>query len=404
MIIAEKPRSFVPFIPFLVLISFVSILNILARVIFVPLTPYICEEMHLTHTNTGNLFFTLSVGFALTLFGSQFISSKVTHKTTVIFSTVSTGFALTLASYTETFIFFRVALFLVGLCSGLFIPSAVAMIRESVSVEHLGKAFGIFGTAQSIAFILGPMIIKHMVVRCSWQEILNVLGLLSSIISLALFFLLQNGKVKGEPVTIPFIRNLFSWPSFWILMVLLCFANGLNYGIYNMVPDYFQRHNLLDSVVVYRLTVIARIVSVMTAIVAGVFVDRFGLKPTFVFTFIACGILTSLMGTTPPFSSLILFCLQSPVATSLMPLIHFAISTIVPREKNAAIVSIISPFGFLIGAGSVPQILGFLGDFNFYAQGFIFFGIFSILCGMFVNFDGIYRHVEFSQMKSLEAE
>jgi len=400
----ETPRPFIPFIPLLILISFVSFLNILARVIFVPLTPYICEEMHLTHTDTGNLFFTLSVGFAITLFGSQFISSKVTHKTTVIFSTISTGFALTFASYTETFMGFRVALFLVGLCSGLFIPSAVAMIRESVSGAHLGKAFGIFGTAQSMAFILGPMIIKHMAMWLSWQEMLNGFGLLSSAISLALLFLLKSGRVRGEPITIPFIRNLISWPSFWILMVLLCFANGLNYGIYNMVPDYFQRHNLLDSGVVYRLTVIARIASVMTAIIAGVFVDRFGLKPTLVFAFIFCGILTSFMGTTAPFSSLILFCLQSPIATSLMPLTHFAVSTIVPREKNAAIVSIISPFGFLIGAGTVPQILGFLGDFNFYAQGFILFGIFSILCGMFVNFNGIYRHVEFSQIKNLEVE
>ena len=398
----EKKASFTPFIPFLILISFVSFLNILARIIFVPLTPYICGEMNLCHADTGNLFFILSVGFAITLFGSQFMSSKTTHKTTVIFSIVSTGFALALTSYAETFNFFRTALFLVGLCSGLFIPSAIAMIREAVSGEHLGKAFGIFATSQSVAFILGPMIVKHTIAHFSWQQILNGFGLFSSIISVGLFFLIKNGKVKGEPISFSFVRDVFSWPSFWILMILLCVANGLNYGIYNMAPDYFQRHNLLDSNVVYKLTVAARVISVLTAIIAGVFADRFGLKRSLVLTFVFCGGLTSLMGTMNPSSSLVLFCLQSPVAMCLMPLIHFAVSTIVPPEKSAAIVSITAPFGFLVGAGLVPQILGFLGDFNLYAQGFILFGVTSILCGMLVNLNGVYRHVEFSRVKSLE--
>jgi len=106
----EKKASLTPYIPFLVLISFVSVLNILARIIFVPLTPYICEEMNLCHADTGNLFFILSIGFAITLFGSQFVSSKTTHKLTVLFSILLTGFALVLASYAETFNFFRISL------------------------------------------------------------------------------------------------------------------------------------------------------------------------------------------------------------------------------------------------------------------------------------------------------
>ena len=104
-----------------------------------------------------------------------------------------------------------------------------------------------------------------------------------------------------------------------------------------------------------------------------------------------------------PSSSLVLFCLQSPVAACLMPLIHFAMATIVPPEKNAAIVSIMAPFGFMMGAGVVPQILGFLGDFNLYAEGFVLFGLSAILSGTLFNINGIYKHVEVSQVKSLES-
>ena len=399
---SENKTPFAPFIPFLILISFVSFLNILARVIFAPLTPYICEEMHLCHADTGNLFFTLSVGFAITLFASQFISSKISHKKTILLSILMTGVALILTSYAETFKVFRLSLFLVGLCSGLFIPSAVSMIREEVSDGHLGKAFGIFATAQSVAFILGPIIVQSTIQHFTWQEILKGFGLFSSLLTLLLYSLFKKGEVKGEPITVPFVKEMSTWPAFWILMILLCFANGLTIGIYNMAPDYFQRHNLLEPGMVYKLIIIGRALSVVTAVAAGVFADRFGLKRSLVLAFVACGALTALMGSAPPSASLALFCLQSPVGACLMPLIHFAVATIVPAEKNAAIVSITAPFGFFMGAGAVPQILGFLGDFNLYAEGFVLFGMTAIVAGVIFNVNAVYRHVEMGQMKSVE--
>jgi len=399
----EAKTSFLPFIPFLSLITFASFLNIMARIIFPPMTPNICHELNLCHAETGNLFFILSVGFAITLFASQFLSSLISHKMTVIFSLLSTGFALVMTSSAETFQFFRLSLFVVGLCSGFFIPSAVAMLCEGVAREHLGKAFGIFATAQSVAFILSPIIVRSVIEDYSWKEILNGFGLISSLISVALYFLFKQGNEKGEPITFGFIRNVFSWPSFWILMVLLCIANGLNIGIYNMAPDYFERHNLLEKDAVYQLIVFARVLSFATAIIAGVVADRFGLKKSMVLTFVFCGAITALMGMMEPSSSLVLFTLQSPVAACLMPLIHYAIATIVPPEKNSTIVSVIAPFRFFIGAGVVPQILGFFGDFNLYAQGFVMFGLTSLLCGAFFSLNRVYKHVEFSQMKSLES-
>lgn len=96
---------FTPFLPFLILISFTSVLNLLARTIFPPMTPYICGEMNLCHADTGNLFFIMSIGFAITLFLSQFLSSKITHKMTVIFSILTTGFALVITSYSNDFSF-----------------------------------------------------------------------------------------------------------------------------------------------------------------------------------------------------------------------------------------------------------------------------------------------------------
>ena len=401
---AFEKIPFSPCLPFLIAVGLASFLNYLARTIFPSMTPHICKEMALCHSATGNLFFILSLGFAIALFLSQFLSSYFSHKKTVALSIFLTGFALMLTSYSKDFQLFRCALFSVGFFSGLLTPSIVAMIREMIPYQHMGKAFGIFAAAQSIAFILGPTIVQSSIDTFTWRQILNGLGLASSLSSIPLLSLFKKGNSKGSRITFLFVKTIFSQPSFWILMGLLCVANGLNIGIYNMAPDYFQRHNLISPEVTHQLIVIARSLTIFTAVFGGVFADRFGLKGSIAFSFISCGILTILIGTAAPPTSLVFFILQSPLATCLMPLTHLAISTIVPPEKNAALVSLIAPFGFLVGAGGVPQLLGLFGDLNLYSQGFFFFGLTALLSGVLFHIQRIYRYVEVSQMKQTTPE
>jgi len=383
--------------------SFISFVNILARVIYSPITPFICNEMHLSHAETGNIFLVLSLGFAITLFASQYFSAMFSHRSTIIFSILTTGITVMLTAHTHTFQQFRLAIFTVGISSGLFIPSAVALIRESIPNYHLGKAFGVFGTAQSFAFILSPLCIECFVGFVHWRDILNVFGLLSAVLSLFFLFLMHKKAEKSLPVTFSFIKEVLTWPSFWILNLLLCVINGLNIGIYNMIPDFFERHNLVAMQDVNYLIVFARTISILTALIGGYLVDLLGFKKSLVAVLFVCGVVTTFMGmTSNPTLALILFCIQSPIAACLMPMIHFGITTIVPNEKNAAIVSIMAPFGFAFGAGIVPQVLGFFGDSNLYGEGFVIFGFTSLAFALMFSTNAIYKHVHFSQFKSME--
>lgn len=399
---SESKSHFSPYLPFMLLISFISFINILARVIFSPLTPYICDEMNLCHADIGNVFLVLSLGFAITLFASQYVSAKFSHKITIILSVLMTGIALMISSYSGSFQQFRLAVFLIGVSAGFFIPSAVALIREYVPNHHLGKAFGIFGAAQSFAFILGPVFVQFFIQFYGWKGILNGFGLISALLSLSLVFIFRRKEEKSASITFSFMREIFSGPSFWILMLLLCVINGLNIGIYNMAPDYFERHNLLEAHEVSNLIIIARTISIFTAIAGGIIADRLGLRQALVVILVVCGLVTMMMGVANPALALILFCVQSPIAACLMPIIHYGMATVVPPEKNAALVSIMAPFAFTFGAGIVPQILGFFGDFNFYSEGFIFFGMTAILSGVAFGMNGIYKHIQLSQLKSIE--
>lgn len=395
---------FFPYIPFLGLISFISFFNILSRVIFSPLTPLICKEMRLCHGDAGNIFLVLSLGFATTLVLSQYLSAKFSHKFTIIFSVLITGLAIMLTADTTSFQHFRLAIFFVGIGSGFFVPSAVALIRENIPNYHLGKAFGIFGTAQSFAFILSPVLVRFFIQFYSWREILNGFGLIAAIFSLFLFFMIRKKEQKSVPITFSFIKEVFSWPSFWILNLFLCLINGLNIGVYSMAPDYFERHSLLASDDVSHLIIIGRSISIITAIIGGYVADYIGLKKSLVIVLVLCGLITAFIGMTTPKLGLILFCIQSPIAACLMPIIHFGVATISPIEKNAAIVSVMAPFGFTFGAGIIPQILGFFGDFNLYSEGFIIFGITSLVCALIFSMNAVYKHIHFSQLKNLEEQ
>ncbi len=358
--------------------------------------------MDLCHKDTGNLFLVLSFGFAITLFASQFLSSKFSYRLIIIASILISGFSLMSVSYVEHLQSFKALLFFIGLSTGLFVPSAVALIRERTPDHHLGKAFGIFATSQSFAFVLAPMIIECFITSYSWKDILYGFGLFSSSLSLILIFLIPKKEKKSFPITFNFIRNIFSWPSFWILMVLLCVINGLNVGIYNMAPDYFEKHNLIEAHEVHRLIIIARTVSIFTAILGGIFTDLFGLKRSLALVLILCGGVTIFMGMTQPIFALFLFSIQSPIAACLPPIVHFGMASIVPAEKNAAIISIMAPFGFFFGSGVVPQLLGIFGDFNLYSQGFIIFGLASLISGVVFGLGGVYKYIRFSQLKSME--
>ena len=209
------PFSF--FLPFLLAISALSLLNTFVRTIFSPLIPYICRDLQLCHGDAGRLFLILSTGFACTLFGAQFISTRFTHRITIILSLFMTGASLLLAAHSVTFTALKSSLFLLGLSSGFFIPSAVAIIREVVASAYLGKAFGIFGSAQSAAFLLSSLVTESCIHSMRWQTLIGALGFGCFFMTAIAAFWLKEGQKKSAMVTRIFARSLFNSPSFWIV-------------------------------------------------------------------------------------------------------------------------------------------------------------------------------------------
>lgn len=391
---------FATFIPFLSVVSFLTFLSILSRTIFAPMTPIICQEMSLCHAETGHLFLMLSIGFAITLFLSQYVSTKITHKATISISLYSTAVLFLLMPLIDTYNTFCSFLFVVGLSAGLFIPSSIAIIRSAVSDIHLGKAFGIRQTAQSCAFIFGPAVISIGAPYLPWRFILLAFGIFFLLFAVLFSVFFKAGKEKSPPVSFSFVKGLISMPSFWIMLVLLCLINGMNYGVYNMAPSYYDAKYNIDRNIVNTLIMVARILSFFTAVLSGFLADRIGIRRSLFMLLSICGVTTLFLGVSSAGVSLFLFMLQSALATALMSLIHLATASIVPANRSASSVSMMAPFAFTFGSGVVPKVIGLFADNGLYAVGFVCFGVVAIVAAFLFNSNWASRYVDYGQLES----
>ena len=119
--------SQLPPIFFLVEIFF---LNFMSRIILSPLLPIVEKDLKIGHEEAGSLFFLISFGYCIMLFGSSFVSSRLNHRRTIILSTVVVGVALLFVGVSQQFWMIRIGLFALGLAAGLYIPSAIATLTE----------------------------------------------------------------------------------------------------------------------------------------------------------------------------------------------------------------------------------------------------------------------------------
>lgn len=205
-------------------LAFLFFLNFLARVLFSPVLPLIKTEFSLNNTLSGSLFFFISSGYFISVSMSGLVSSRINHANTIFFSACAVGCALLVLSYTETFAFFALGLFFLGLAAGLYLPSGLSTIFSSVPASYLARGLAIHELAPNFSFLVAPVLWQILSNFFSWRQCL--LGLACTIILTGFFynfstFPLREQGIRPDP---SLLRQLFSAPKFWLLVFffLLC--------------------------------------------------------------------------------------------------------------------------------------------------------------------------------------
>ena len=368
----------------------IFLLNFLSRIVLAPLMPTIEEELKIGHEEAGSLFFIISLGYCIMLLGSGFVSSRLTHRRTIVLSAMAVGGALLWVGLSSHLWGIRFGLLLLGMAAGLYIPSGMATITGIVSSRDWGKAIGIHELAPNLSFIIAPLIAEILLRAYSWQGVLMVLGIASMAVAVVYAFLGKGGDFRGEAPNSRIVRCILTEPSFWIMIVLFALGIGGTIGVYSMIPLYLVSERGMERTWVNTLLGLSRILTLGVTLLAGWVTDRLGPKQTLKAVFLSTGLATILLGMASESWILIIIFIQPLVATSFFPAGFAALPRIgSPSFKNVA-VSFTIPFGFLLGAGAIPAGIGFIGEVGSFSLGF------TILGGLFFGGFILVRYLKFT--------
>ncbi len=332
--------------------------------------PAIERDLTIGHAAAGSLFLFLSLGYFPGLLGSGFVSSRFTHRWTIILSSMAVGGSLLAVSLSHTLWGIRAGLILLGLSGGLYLPSGIAIITDMVSSRDWGKAVAVHELAPNLGFIAAPLLAEGLMIWFSWRGVLALLGGAAVIAGAVFTRFGRGGAYSGETPSPETLRVLLILPSFWIMTVFFIMAIGASLGVYAMLPLYLVAERGFDRILANQLVASSRAAGPAIALMAGWASDKLGPKRALGGIFLATGMATVLLGMARGAWIIPFLFLQPMLVVCFFPAGFAALARIGPPQVRNVAVSLTMPLAWLLGGGAIPAGIGILGD-----EGLFFLGI-----------------------------
>lgn len=382
---AEERVPFASQLRPILLLTTIFLLNFVGRIVFAPLLPSIEADLGIAHAEAGSFFLVTSAGYFIALLGSGFVSSRLHHRKTIILSGLSVGAALIGVSLCSSLWTVRLALFLLGMSAGIYLPSGIATLTSLVHPRHWGKAIAVHELAPNLGFVAAPLLAEAFMLWFPWRGVIVFLGISSTTAAAAFLFFGEGGEFPGHSPNFGSLKELFREPAFWIMAVLFSLGICGTLGIYTMLPLYLVADQGINRNWANTLVALSRIPSVFMAFVAGWLSDRFGPRLTIMGVFIITGLLTILLGNVSDAWVVAVVFLQPIIAGCFFPPGFAALSSIGPPGARNIAVSLTIPAAFVFGGGAIPIGIGMMADAGFFDMGIALTGGF-ILTGAVLAF------------------
>ena len=377
-------------IPPLLCVTLIFFLNFLSRVFLAPLLPTIERDLNIGHGEAGSLFLFLSLGYFPSLLGSGFVSSRFTHRRTIILSSVAVGLSLFAISLSYTLWAIRFGLILLGLSAGLYLPSGIAAITDMVSPKSLGKAIAVHELAPNVGLLGAPLIAEGLMIWFSWRGAMAVLGGAALCAGVVFVRFGTGGEFSGETPNTRTLPVLLKLPSLWIMMAFFGMGIGGTIGTFAMLPLYLVAEQGFERGWANTLVALSRIPGPGVAFLGGWATDRFGPRKALAGVFLTTGMATVLLGMVHGVWIIPFLFLQPPLAVCFFPAGFAALSKIGPPKVRNVVVSLTIAVAFFVGGGGIPAGIGMMAEEGFFSVGIMLVGallIGSIILIRYLTFD-----------------
>jgi NNP family nitrate/nitrite transporter-like MFS transporter len=358
----------------LLLLTSIFFVNFISRIILAPLMPRVKADLALSHAEAGSLFLLISLGYFTTLLASGFISSRLTHRKTIMFSGIAMGVALFITSFSTSLWGMRLGLVAMGMAAGPYMPSGLATLTTLFKYRHWGKALAIHELAPNLSFVLAPLVAEVVLYWFSWRTVFMALGIAAFILATIFARFGRGGDFRGESFKYSSLRLIFANPAFWIMVILFSLGISSTLGVYTMLPLYLVTDHGMDRNWANTLIALSRIAGVGMALAGGWATDRFGPQRILRIVFVLTGMLTVFIGLASPTWVAAAVFVQPIMAVCFFPAGFAALSMVSSASDRNLTVSLTIPIASLIGGGAAPALIGFVGDVHSFGWGIAMVG------------------------------
>lgn len=358
----------------LIFLTALFFLNFFSRILFSPLLPSIEESLSLSHATAGAFFLILSCGYFISLIGSGYVSSKLSHKKTIILSMLAISASLFLIASVTRLLYLQAAFFILGLAAGVYLPSGISTISALFAQNHWGRAFAVHELAPNLAFLTAPLYASILVSHLQWQQTLYILAAATFMAALLYFRFGRGEDLYGESPSLANCGTIVFQKNFIVLAFLFSMGMAGTIGLFNVLPLFLVTvHNLSPSDA-NLLVGVSRIATLISALAGGWLADRFGNRKTICGVLLLTGISTAGIGLTQgPFLAAWIF-LQPVLAVCFFPAGFALLSRIGTPETRNVVISLAVPLAFVFGAGLLPALVTRMADAGFFQAGLILMG------------------------------
>jgi len=349
-----------------VLLAFLTgmfFVNIVSRLILGPLLPIVEQEFGFRHGVAGSLFFFMTVGYCSGLYLSGYVAWRLSHRVTIAASSMTLGTALLAVSWTPSLSGMRVGLVLLGVGSGLYLPSAIAALTENTREAAWGKALAIHELGPNLGYIGAPLLSELLLGFFSWRGVLAALG--TQAILLGVIFLLSGlgETAHARPPSLSTMAPLIRDRALWGMAGLFLVSVGVGLGLYTMTPLFLIHAVGMDRFSANMITGLTRVSALLSVFISGLLADRLGRSRAVAVSLAAAGACALMVALVRgPWISPVLIFLQAGCVASFYPAGYAMLSTVFPAPFRNIAVSMVMIIGVLVGAGAVPPAVGFLAD------------------------------------------
>ena len=363
----------------LLLFWFMWFFNFSSRTILSPLLPIFEMDLGISHTMAGGLFVFVSAGFTISLLAAGWLAARLGPKKAIGAANTIFIVALVLLRYGNSYAYIAAMSFLLGLGTGLYLPSAVPLLTSTFRQETWGRVFAFHETASSFSFLAIPLLTALSLRFFDWKGYLLLFAAAFMIVTIIFLAVapappVHKGSAQG-------FSRLLGRKEFWIMATLWCAAGASVLAIFNITPLLLVNERGIPLETANTILGASRVGGVVATFLVGFLVDRYGpRKMLFVSTFFT-GLCTLGVGLSQSLFLLVtaLF-LQAIFSLIFFPIGLVAVSRLTEPSERTLFTGAVATTSVIFGSGLTPFAMAAAGDIWSFQGGILILGVLVLSC------------------------